>query len=376
MILNRLKFLIVICFCISVFANECSTIDLDAPGGSVASIPTYDQGKTQSCYAHTGSVMLDAWLHSRGGDKSKTTSPGAMAIFNKASIQATGLGNISCRAIESTFKYGRCLNEDLTKNLILLFGTEADLTDPDPEQDLQIDLIENLLSVLDTTKEKIDKSRPKSKGKRSNNITYNRKKRAFNKKIKLEAQELACSWRKINPEVNTMNTNIKDIIKAYTQSSDNSFKRKLLQLICGESMSKVSNKDRPKCKTMLRLRFKDSSTPKKFKNKINAMLESPNPVPIGVGYCSGLLDYGIDYRGLKKGFLGFTSIKSMNSSDCGIHESAVIGRKMINGKCHFKIRNSYGDDEHIGLPWESDKGNIWLEADALTNNMGSLTYLE
>ena len=120
-----------------VLANDCSPIELDN-NGSMSSIKAYHQGSTNTCYAHTGAIMLDAWLHSHGGDKSKNTSPFAMALLAKAGLGTVGLSNISCNAINKAFKHGRCLNDDFNQNLDILFSSLlGEYLQRDPDENIR-----------------------------------------------------------------------------------------------------------------------------------------------------------------------------------------------------------------------------------------------
>ena len=149
----------------------------------------------------------------------------------------------------------------------------------------------------------------------------------------------------------------------------------MVQALCGDNIEDISD-NMPSCESDLRIRVGGKKRARKYKKKIHKLLEGNNPQPIGVGYCSGVLKRGKDFRGYKGGLLGFTSIEAISSAECGLHESVVIGRAMKNGKCHLKIRNSWGADASY-RHWDSDNnGNVWVEEDAFTENMGSLTYLE
>lgn len=50
---------------------------------------------------------------------------------------------------------------------------------------------------------------------------------------------------------------------------------------------------------------------------------------------------------------------------------------MIRGKCHFKIRNSWGKYAAYHPDWQNNNdGNVWVDEETLTANMGSISYLE
>jgi hypothetical protein len=58
----------------------------------------------------------------------------------------------------------------------------------------------------------------------------------------------------------------------------------------------------------------------------------------------------------------------------------VIGRRLIKKgdtqRCQYLIRNTYGADfKYYSADWESDNGNIWIDADHLLANSYGLSYL-
>lgn len=412
--MKRKAFTILLLLSLSVFGpsifgedDSCSPIELDQGSGPVSTIEAYDQGATNTCYSHAGSVLLDSWLHQNGGDPSKKTSPLAMAIFNKASIQASGLGNISCAAIDETFDYGRCVDDVFNENLSALFddpygqqlrpeehvATLLRLMDPEDQngglalekirfEELPGSQSSVLSMILEQREEVIPDLRPSPRSFPKHSWKKRRKKREFNEHMENIGAEINCDLnRRNNLGLGKFVNDSKQIIKALVQTSDKRFMKEFTKVVCGQGHEEIP-KPHPKCKQMMRYQFNEESTPKKFANQIHELLSSSNPRPVGVGYCSRLFDRGPGHRGLKEGFLGFTSLESMNSSECGIHESVVIGRKRNpkDGKCYFKIRNSWGkthDRRYTHPAWDSDnEGNIWVSEEDLTNNMGSLTYLE
>ena len=76
----------------------------------------------------------------------------------------------------------------------------------------------------------------------------------------------------------------------------------------------------------------------------------------------------------------------IRSEKCGYHESLIIGKRQISYINHlgitikydqYLIRNSWGNDTSSYSPaWETDKGNVWVNADDLLENIDSVTYLE
>jgi len=351
-------------------AKSCSTIDLDKNNGAMAKVKPLDQGYTNTCYAHAGTVMLDAWLHSHGGDKSKQTSSVASAVFSQGSVMSAGLGNISCSAIDAIYDHGRCEKTGFDDKVWNEFA------DGMGESGLWTSRSQRSVKLMDLLGEIYVKPPRRRGGKNFVRRGYYSKKRKWKKENAQRANLIYCNLDAIG--LSTFNSmNVKDIENALNANFKSSYLKRMVGALCGEKLTELKGKQ-PQCKKMMRYQHAENKTPKKFKNKIHEILENPNnPQPIGVGYCAKVLQKPAGFRGFKKGILGFVSLSTVLDADvCGLHESVVIGRKEINGKCHLKIRNSWGADA-VYRNWPSDNnGNVWVDEDDFTHNMGSLTHLE
>jgi hypothetical protein len=64
---------------------------------------------------------------------------------------------------------------------------------------------------------------------------------------------------------------------------------------------------------------------------------------------------------------------------CGSHASIIIGMSNIGGKCHYLVRNTWGD--RCDYDWQcrfnayKEAVGIWVEESALINNLGDIAYL-
>lgn len=84
-----------------------------------------------------------------------------------------------------------------------------------------------------------------------------------------------------------------------------------------------------------------------------------NGNPVGISYCSRFLTDNT-YRGFPQ---------STPQADCGMHASVIIGRKQDSrGTCQYLIRNSWGVNK-VKYGWKSDQGDIWVDMDALNDNI-------
>lgn len=52
------------------------------------------------------------------------------------------------------------------------------------------------------------------------------------------------------------------------------------------------------------------------------------------------------------------------------HAVTVVGNKMVNGKCYFKLRNSWGEQ------WQKDHNDGWLDAEQLTSVAVGATWID
>lgn len=347
---NRLvKYLTRICLifvCSSLgnllWANSCSTIELDKNGGSMSSVSVLDQGQTNTCYSHAGAVMVDAWLHSHGGDRSKQTNPFVAALQTNHDYMSATLRNFSCDAIDRIKDHGSCNMKNYTQTertqMRLLMDELKDLHYRDPFQSMNRSINSNHRFLSETRK---------------------------------NAEEIFCQINQVFPEL-VADKNINDILDVTRTMSKTTYIRRLTRLMCDGNHTMVSPP--PQCQGERRIRHGGQSKSREYKNRIHQLLTKRNAQPVGVGYCSGFLSEGKNYRGYNSGFLGFTSL---SVKDCGLHESVVIGRKMIRGKCHFKIRNSWGKYAVYHPDWQNNyDGNVWVDEETLTANMGSISYLE
>lgn len=308
----------------------------------MAQVKVLDQGRTNTCYAHTGSVMIDAWLHSHGGDKKKQTNPYVAAMLTNHNFQATTLSNFSCDAIYHIQRMGSC---NMNQN--------------SPTKKDEIRVLLNELSQLHINV-------PMFRGSESVKVQKD-----YLERTKQEAYELYCKIKGVIPSV-VENKELIDLMHITRTLNKSTYIERLTQLMCEKNITRI--KPIASCNSDRRVWHGGDAKSRDYKNKLHRLLEKPNAQPIGVGYCGDLLDQGKNFRGYTRGLLGLTSI---NIKDCGMHESVVIGRKKINGKCHYKIRNSWGTHASYHKDWQNNRdGNVWVDEDTLTHNMGSMSYLE
>lgn len=322
--------------------SSCSPVELDKNNGPMSAVKVLDQGVTNTCYSHAGAVLLDAWLHSNGGDTAKQTEPYIAAMQTNYDFMSATLRNYSCEAIDRIIDNGSC-NRNSYDFLTLL----------------------KIQVALDNLKDLYyqNPNRRLNQGAR-NDFRYR-------KQTQKNAELMMCHLQDVLPEV-IQNKSMDDLLTITRATTKREYMQRLTELMCQDNITKIS--PAPKCLGDRRVRHGGQQKSLEYKMQIHHLLDKESPQPIGVGYCGKLLNEGKDYQGFKPGFAGFTSI---NVKDCGLHESVVIGRKIIDGKCHFKIRNSWGKFVDYHPDWRNNyDGNVWVDEDTLTSNMGSISYLE
>ncbi len=121
------------------------------------------------------------------------------------------------------------------------------------------------------------------------------------------------------------------------------------------------------------------TSPSKIRKIIDERLTSNSSQPLGISYCSGMLKKGRGFRGVHRGWaLRFSD----TLAGCGEHASILMGRtkNKLTGKCQYLIRNSWGKDcsNYASKDWkcEDGRGNIWVDADELTENIFQVQHLE
>jgi|GEM_PF-2331249 len=108
----------------------------------------------------------------------------------------------------------------------------------------------------------------------------------------------------------------------------------------------------------------------KIEKQIESYLASPHPQPVGVEFCSQILKENRE----SSYFFG---------EGCQKHAAVVIGRRDCTEKTtvkpvkQFLLRNSWGRDcSPYDKIWDCDSGSIWIDEDALANNITAIVHLK
>jgi len=106
-----------------------------------------------------------------------------------------------------------------------------------------------------------------------------------------------------------------------------------------------------------------------FKKTFARELKDNRSQPLEISYCSDVL-----YNPM---ISIATQTTTFEESKCkAYHSSVVVGRrKTLAGKCQLLVRNSYGKG-CTGYAWECEQGQIWVDQDALIENIKSIRYIK
>jgi hypothetical protein len=93
------------------------------------------------------------------------------------------------------------------------------------------------------------------------------------------------------------------------------------------------------------------------------------------------LDFALEHgRVAAIGYSAYTIMKREEGEDThGDHSSIIAGRKMINGKCQYLIRNTWGQDCDLyykKFQGRCEQGNIWITKEELKESLYSVTYMK
>jgi hypothetical protein len=379
-------------FLVSVtYGGSCTPINLKSPGKCYSQMKTLNQDGVGHCYAHAASGMADCSLHNQNPQSFKQSSPLAAGIHLS---QDQAAGNSSMSFME---KMGRSFLSVFTKNI----NTADDRKKGNIEGDF-------VCSAFDAIKKR--GTCPQSDMFRAFQKFGSQKKFLASLGARQTGDPAQGFAGTNNNETESVNkcTSLKGDSKGYNISK---FFSKVGDVVKGfyKSIFGVNNKRDKKNMANAKKRYGIKSTPKYGNNTIDHVAkevakicngklrqlpedaecekkmlpskdyvndifdENPNR-PVGISYCSSLLTQPNDGSSGSSFFGRASNLakKNLNGS-CNPHASVLIGRKKINGKCHFLLRNSWGTGckkyKISKIDCDAKSGDLWVDADRLMNNV-------
>lgn len=337
--------------------NSCAPLNLitqkDSPFNK---IPVFDQDGLGICYSYTASQLIDYQLMKKG-NKDRIVHPlwGALKFADSAKQESISSGT-TYYAIKAIQDAGNCHLKSFDEAI----STWTKKTNASESEIMG--LVEKLAPKLGLLNTKVHQD-------------------VVDEMIATAIEEHSpycstnISWNQLMPELRSLSL----------LSS-----RKLLSNL----VLPVCNK--PSRISITNPRFNLPAQDEQWVPAIDSKLDELN-APIAVSYCArGLYDESYDGVNRK------TATTPLGvKPDCSNHESIIAGKKQINGKCHFLLRNSWGSGFHSSNKdrkclcksrktgkflddcqeeLHNDGDNIveacWISEDVFSKNAFGLTYLD
>ncbi len=318
-------------------ANAVSgLIELDQPGGTMQYVSTRDQSINLDCFAVSAVEMIDAWRFSHG-DKNTSFQTSALVVAARANSMddgnELGQGETLQQAILALALYGAC-SENATFEALGTFDTNT---------------IVGILKIW-----KSGTSPYYSLG--VDDPTYASWIKSRNLYPAIEG--LVCQGDRPDLLPN------EEFLKYVFMNVDPGAQ---LTTILSRACTGANHLDLRSWQLLIMLSRVDTSnqSPTTIVQEIGSMLTGPQSQPIGIKYCDNVL-YSPAYKA-----------NGNVTPDCEMHESLVIGKRIVDGTPQFLIRNSWGNDCN-GVPVGAcdGKGDFWIDGNSLASNIFELTQLQ
>ena len=350
-------------FAVPVWAGNCGApVDMRAPGGSMEVVPVMDQDGFPLCYSYAAAQMADAYWKKNHKDQvepSFQSSPVGAAVeraaeswFYRTFHDPLKQGGWTCDMVDQLRDHGACDHAVVTQHV---FTSEVK------------GRLENYRVLHDSYAElnsKIDalESEARNGGYLSSHTAEDEAKSAI--------ASTACRMASNTP---LNQKSIASITQLLEGANAYEFVREAAIPTCSHKGNR-RKPPLPKCKSSSHIYSGKSGI-----QKIHALLDQPNPLPIGISYCSKVLEKGRSYQSSSsRKLLDLLS----GSENCGPHASLIIGRRTSirsdgSAVCQFLIRNTWGTScWNYSNDWDCEKGNIWVDSDQMTTSLLGIQYLE
>ncbi len=294
-----MRFLLIIIFSINAAWATCEPLNLVTEENSpFQKIPVFDQDGLNICYAYTASQLLDYELIKKG-NKERSVHPIWTALKYAEKNDRPGINmGIAIDAIKAVQQYGNCPVETINSSLSE-WTRKANATEIEV-----MGLIEKLVTVLPATaSENID-------------ATINRV---------ITEHAPYCGG---NP---TFDQLIPEL-RALSSMSSRDVLSNLVLSNCQSNPQNISTSSP---------RFIFPKTDDEVSPALDKVLND-HKSPIAISYCAQAL-YESSYVGITRTSKSpYVDLKS----DCSPHDSLIVGKKKIEGQCHYLLRNTWGSGFH------------------------------
>lgn len=312
--------------------DSCSEIDLRRPGGSMEKMKVLDQGPLPVCFSYAAAQMADAWRLSHGGKPPEQgISPVWLAVHAEYADDDeayTFTGGDACSALDAVRKKGLC---HLPKGVTSERAKSA------------MNVMSLYRGYLERLKEMSDvEGKTKTVMARNNGVT-----------IAMLEKELGCTFTRKPPFEDFLSELMPKIDPLRTLARE-------LASECGGHL--LAARQMPGCTDKI-------AHGKSGERMINELLARKNAQPVGVDFCAKVLYRERPFRGEWTGLM---------KGECGKHTVLVIGRKRVGNTCRYLVRNSWGTGcgKYWMAGWDCEAGDIWIDAEDLTQNMSRVNTLD
>jgi len=344
----------------SEFDRGCdTTIDLRTPGEAMEHVGVRDQTSEAHCYAEVAAQMVDAWRFTHGDTHyAHQTSGYALALEASLNLFETGIsrpdGTVSggdvCRAVTSARNTGSCDRRAVLEHLI------------EGRIDRTVDILRGYYDEYHAWRDS-----------RSATLAGIE---AMTRGGASPGQEIACQLyteildRRIDSE---LRPSLDAILQLLDEENPLDYLQGMMTQAC-QAPHVIRLSRLPSCTNLPTLSASMAN------GAVARSLQSQRQ-PVAISYCSSVLSGG---RGTETGAYGLLpAIARVPLPSCYPHVSLVIGqrRNPTTRRCQFLVRNSWGDSclgtgpasgrssAQYSSDWQCEGGNIWVDADVLSQNI-------
>ncbi len=333
-------------------------VRLDAPGGTIEKMPIHDQDGLGICFAETGAQLFDSLLNQQGVTHPRSSSLHA-ALLTKLNFsdpsQASrnnngGIdGGDACATVRRLSDSGACSHESYLRYLETGWPKAS---------------VGRLYELFETHRQALESELKNKKIQKEIDQTVSRHAFAL-----MDGILATCSPQR--PSVVKLPT-FDELGRILQEGSFPKLARGVFGSDC-RSEDKFKAPFPIDCQQLIAAYGESHSElrPVLKRRLLQHLAQGKTATPVGISYCSALLQKGVEW---KKGLDSKT--EPFRVPECGFHASIVVGKREKAGKCQFLIRNSWGTDcGAYAKNWECEKGQIWVEADALLENTRELQFV-
>lgn len=347
--------------------QQCSTVDMEAEGGSTHNVAINHQGQTYSCYAHAAAAGMTAAIQKISGDTSLQVSPLALAIrYHEGDWdKVEHKGGNGCCVLRNTNKNSRaiCLRRAVAEK----YGDKG-----------QLQSIMASINFYTTRMEKFWKVYREATQDPSVSLNSSEKEelRSLASNLREEVQCLYRGSRGIFPDKFIPGVEwFENIILQF----DSPYKvgRAIVLNACTQNQEAFFQLPSNKKITCNETGFLGKEG---FQKSIHEYLDGGNQsLPLLMSYCSRVL-----YKTEESNYAGVIPTedgghkvitREQSSEDyCGRHLSTITGRRWNPKKaaCEIKVTNTWGPECRQTYASDCENGSIYVSEDLLGQNIYEL----